>query len=464
MKCYNCNAELTGQDYCEVCGVNVAVYKRILRTADAYYNDGLAKAKVRDLGGAAESLHRSIKYNKYHTDARNLLGLVYFETGDTLHALSEWIISNSLQPEDNVAARYLEELRGNAAVLERAQQAIKKYNVAIAYIRTGSKDLAVIQLKRVLELNAHMLPAYQLLALLQMERGDYRHAKKNLRIAQKIDTYNRTTLAYLKEVDQLYATHRGNPEHLTSVESNRDRVAYKSGNDLVIQPTSFKESHRFWGGLSVLIGFVAGLLVAWFLILPGQRDKIREEYRTREQELLAKVNDTTLGLGTGKTDDDVQASGEPQSTKDPSASREPKSTDDPSASGEPKSTKDPSASGEPEASKAPGASGEPDDTGLDPAVYGDAAARETDDSMTAEDYFDRGADKYDNGEYEESIANTQKALAIDDTHLMSLYYLGRAYQQLEENEKAITVYERIIELYPDNELADDARRFIGELE
>lgn len=455
MKCYNCNANLTRQDYCEVCGVNVAVYKRILRTADAYYNDGLAKAKVRDLGGAAESLHRSIKYNKYHTDARNLLGLVYFETGDTLHALSEWIISNSLQPEENVAARYLEELRGNAAVLERAAQAIKKYNVAIEYIRTGSEDLAVIQLKRVLALNAHMLPAYQLLALLQMQRGDYRHAKKNLRLAQKIDTYNRTTLAYLKEVDQLYAAHRGNPEHLTSVESNRDRVAYKSGNDLVIQPTSFKESHRFHGGLSVLVGFLAGLLVAWFLILPGQRDKIREEYRAREQELLAKVGDTTLNLATeepDKADSDVQASGEPQSTKDPSAS------------GEPKSTKDPSASGEPEASKTPGASAEPDETGLDPAVYGDAAARETDDSMTAEDYFDRGADKYDNGEYEEAIANTQKALAIDDTHLMSLYYLGRAYQQLEENEKAITVYERIIELYPDNELADDARRFIGELE
>lgn len=443
MKCYNCNAKLTRQDYCEVCGVNVAVYKRILRTADAYYNDGLARATVRDLGGAAESLHRSIKYNKYHTDARNLLGLVYFETGDTLHALSEWIISNSLQPEENAAARYLEELRGNAAVLERAEQAIKKYNVAIEYIRTGSEDLAVIQLKRVLALNAHMLPAYQLLALLQMRRGDYRHAKKNLRLAQKIDTYNRTTLAYLKEVDQLYAAHRGNQEHLMSAESNRDRVAYKSGNDLVIQPTSFRESHRFRGGLSVLAGFAAGLLVAWFLILPGQRDKIREEYRSREQELLAKISDTALSLTTEEPDDadsDVQADGEP------------------------KSTKDPSASGGPEASKTPGASGEPDAVGLDPAVYGDAAARETDASMTAEDYFDRGADKYDNGEYEEAIANTQKALAIDDTHLMSLYYLGRAYQQLEENEKAITVYERIIELYPDNELADDARRFIGELE
>lgn len=446
MKCYNCNAELTKRDYCEACGANVAVYKKILRTADAYYNDGLAKARVRDLCGAAESLRRSVKYNKYHTDARNLLGLVYFETGDTLHALLEWVTSNSLQPEDNAAARYLEELRGNAAVLERAGQAIKKYNVAIEYIRTGSEDLAVIQLKRVLALNAHMLPAYHLLALLQMKRGDYRHAKKTLRLAQKIDAYNRTTLAYLKEVDQLYAENRGNPEHLTSVESNRDRVAYKSGNDLVIQPASFKESHRFGGVLSILVGFAAGLLVAWFLILPGQRDEIRQEYREREQELLAKIGDTSLGLATEEADSDAQE------------------TEDPSASSAPESTEEPSASDGPTATKAPGSSAEPEDTGLDPEVYGDTSAMEIDDSMTAEDYFDRGAEKYDMGEYEEAVSNTQKALAIDDTHLMSLYYLGRAYQQLAENKKAITVYERIIELYPDDELADDAQRFIKELE
>ena len=87
-----------------------------------------------------------------------------------------------------------------------------------------------------------------------------------------------------------------------------------------------------------------------------------------------------------------------------------------------------------------------------------------DDSMTAEDYFSRGSEWYDYGDYEDAISNLQKALALDDTHLMSLYYLGRAYQQLEDSEKAIAVYERIIALYPDNELAGDARRFIGQLQ
>lgn len=32
-----------------------------------------------------------------NTNARNLLGLVYFEMGESVKALSEWVISKSLQ-------------------------------------------------------------------------------------------------------------------------------------------------------------------------------------------------------------------------------------------------------------------------------------------------------------------------------------------------------------------------------
>lgn len=75
--------------------------------SNMYYNDGLAKAQVRDLSGAIISLKLCLKYNKQHMMARNLLGLVYFEIGETVAALSQWILSTNLQPEKNIAEDYI---------------------------------------------------------------------------------------------------------------------------------------------------------------------------------------------------------------------------------------------------------------------------------------------------------------------------------------------------------------------
>ena len=44
----------------------------------------------------------SITINKKNIDARNLLGLVYCEMGDVVEALSEWVISKNIQPDNNV--------------------------------------------------------------------------------------------------------------------------------------------------------------------------------------------------------------------------------------------------------------------------------------------------------------------------------------------------------------------------
>ena len=54
---------------------------RIDRASDQYYNIALEKAQVRDLTGAVMYLERSLEFNKYNSNARNLLGLVYLEMG-----------------------------------------------------------------------------------------------------------------------------------------------------------------------------------------------------------------------------------------------------------------------------------------------------------------------------------------------------------------------------------------------
>ena len=89
--------------------------------------------------GAVESLKKSLRFNKKNIQARNLLGLVYFEMGETVSALSEWVISKNFKPENNIAGEYLDEIQKNRARLESINQTIKKYNQGIAVLSSGQQ-------------------------------------------------------------------------------------------------------------------------------------------------------------------------------------------------------------------------------------------------------------------------------------------------------------------------------------
>lgn len=93
--------------------------------ANSYYNLGLEKAKVRDLSGAAQCLKKSLHFSKYQTDARNLLGLIYYENGEVADALVQWVISLNLQPENNLADHYLDEIQRKPGQLETESQNVK---------------------------------------------------------------------------------------------------------------------------------------------------------------------------------------------------------------------------------------------------------------------------------------------------------------------------------------------------
>ena len=106
---------------------------RSRQISNAYYNIGLAKAKERDLTGAADALKKSLRFHKYQTDARNLLGLIYHEIGEVGAALAQWIISLNFQQADNLAEEYLNALQDAPGYLDMADQAAKKYNQSQNY-------------------------------------------------------------------------------------------------------------------------------------------------------------------------------------------------------------------------------------------------------------------------------------------------------------------------------------------
>ena len=134
MRCIYCGTPLSSIDYCSGCGADVTILKRVVRISNLLYNEGLEKASVRDLSGAVSCLKRSLKFNKENIDARNLLGLVYYEIGEVVSALSEWVISKNIMPENNAANLYISRLQSNKNKLDVINQTIHKYNLSLIHI------------------------------------------------------------------------------------------------------------------------------------------------------------------------------------------------------------------------------------------------------------------------------------------------------------------------------------------
>ena len=148
--------------------------------SDIYYNKGLEKARVRDLSGAIETLKVSLMINKYNINARNLLGLIYCEMGEVVEALSQWVMSKNLAPEDNVADSYIRKIQSNQNKFEAVTNAIKKFNISLNYAKDKNYDMAVIQLKKIVAANPHFVKAHLLLAVIYIKDNEYSRAKKLL--------------------------------------------------------------------------------------------------------------------------------------------------------------------------------------------------------------------------------------------------------------------------------------------
>ena len=71
------------------------------------------------------------------------MGLVYFETGEVVAALSEWVISKNLQPNRNLASEYIDKLQANPNKLGAINETIK--NTIMPFF-CAEKDMRTWQL------------------------------------------------------------------------------------------------------------------------------------------------------------------------------------------------------------------------------------------------------------------------------------------------------------------------------
>ncbi len=296
MRCYRCGATLSNDDFCTACGADVKLYKRIVKLSNSFYNEALRKAKVRDLSGAVESLKQSLKCNKNNVEARNLLGLVYFEMGETVQALSEWIISKNIRPKKNIADDFMAELQDNTGKLSTIDQTIKKYNQALSYANQDSIDLAIIQLKKIVSMNPKLLAAYQLLALCYIKTEQWDRARRIILRAEKLDTNNTNLKYYLREVERAMSE-RADGGGDTRNFHHEDAFTYQSGNETIIQPINERERGSTVTVLNIIIGLVVGAAIMWFLVLPARIQSARTDTQNQLQQTSDELASRNADIG-----------------------------------------------------------------------------------------------------------------------------------------------------------------------
>lgn len=465
MFCYNCGCNLSEHDFCTACGADVSLYKKIMYVSNMYYNEGLEKAGVRDLSGAINSLRQSLKFNKNNIEARNLLGLVYFEMGEAVAALSEWVISKNLRSEKNIADDYIEMIQSNASRLDVLNQTIKKYNQAYTYCTQGSKDLAVIQLKKVLSMNPRLVRAHQLLALLYIDGEQWDRAKRELKKCLDIDRNNTLALRYMKEVKLMLTPDEA--AKTAGKRKNEDFVRYQSDNEIIIQPLNVKDTKRsgFTTLLNIGLGILIGLAATYFLIVPARLAEVRNETNSKIAEIgnqLDAKTATITDLESQVSQLEAENSGLKQELEGYVGADGTLSTID-------NLLEAASAYLETEDVVQAGESLEAIAAGVDVTQTSEAFQKLYSTLLAvigpelSQNYYNEGMTSYNDKRYQDAIASLIRAVYYDAENMEALYHLGNAYRENGDKEEAIAAYDKVIELFPGTNRARSSQSYRDQL-
>ncbi len=463
MICPNCNSNMSDKrKRCERCGTDLTVYKKVLRASNLYYNNGLARAKVRDLSGAAIALRKSLDLNKWNTNARNLLGLVYYEMGETVAALSEWVISRHFQAADNDAEEYINKVQSNPTRLDALNQAIKRYNTALNFAKQGSDDLAIIQLKKVVSLNPHFIRAYHLLALLLMKTGENDKAKKYLIKVGKMDVSNTKTLCYLHEMEAPVGK---------DLDSNPEAEQQGRFTNSIMPISSYKEDKpNIMVFVNLVIGVLIGIAVTAILIIPTIKKNITTdensaytnnateiaELEDKNSTLLAENNDLQTQINQLKDQiNSVEVTTEDTSYYPALLSA---ALDYITELDKIEKDRDYSAIADTLAE-------------IDDSQIKDDASRKLLTDLrnatypsVAKYYYNLGHDLYSSGSYEEALLDLSKAMTLDPEDVNAVYFMARAYHRIDDKENAAKYYNIVITDFPDSSRVTDAKDFLKQVQ
>jgi Flp pilus assembly protein TadD len=402
-------------------------------------------------------------------EARNLLGLVYFETGEVVAALSEWVISKNLRPKKNIADDYINMIQTNQNRLDTINQTIKKYNQALTYCNQDSLDLAVIQLKKVLSLNPKFIRAHQLLALLYINSEEWERAKRELTKCLEIDTNNIATLRYLKEVDEMLMPEEGVKTSSKKQKKTEEIIKYQSGNETIIQSVNVKDGKGVTSLLNLGIGIAIGVAIAFFLILPARiqnaKATIDDELRKVSEQSDAKT--ATIDELQQQLNELTEANGELEQELSGYMGT------------------DGSLQSADSLMKAAGAYlTDPEDVTAVADYLEEIETEESDEESSSseafdnlydtlltlagpaisESYYSEGYEAYRQEDYENAIPYLEKAVKYDAANGDALYNLANSYYRAGQEDLAREAYLQVIDLFPGTEKANRSEGYVAEIE
>lgn len=470
MICYRCGCTLSEKDYCTGCGADVGMYKKVLVLSNRYYNDALEKCQVRDLTGAISSLKQSIKLNKNNVDARNLLGLVYFEIGEITESLGQWVISKNIRDTKNIAADYLDLIQENPTSLTNMDQNLKKFNQSLALCYQDSLDYAVIQLKKILSVAPKYLKAHQLLALIYIKNEEWEKAKREVEKCEQIDSGSTITLKYKQEIESVLAPidgGKGKKKKNDSYGSAGVNV-YRTETDTIIQPINNRQSSVLNTLLNMGIGLIIGIAITYFLILPSKIYSVNESAKA-EIATISDEKDKKASELDALSQKVSQTENENAQLKEQLSAYE--SSEDSIAASDALMIAvkvyltNPADIG----SIASALENLEDDEGnLSQAYSEDSTAlyntlMDLVGNRLSAYYYSIAAADYNVENYEAALPNMRRAYRYDKSNSDALFFVASSYRHLDEVDKAKELYALLIENFPGTEKAIKAETYLAEL-
>ncbi len=283
MQCPNCNSEATNQTNCNNCGENPYLLVKSINNSIKLYNNAIIKANLKEYSEAIILCKKSISFDKSNTEARNLLGLLYYKVGRVAEALKQWILSTNFDEDEqnNKAFSYISTFQEELREHEKLNDAITIYNEAITYLKARNDDLAVIRLKKALDINPMFIEAINLLSFCYILQKKYKNASLLLEVALNIDPSNHVAKTYMLEIDN-------NTNKKGNIEKNLIDGYNSNGNLSVIDEdiSTTKNKPNFNSLLAFIGGGLLMSLFMYYLIIPElnqQRIKALEELNTSMQ-------------------------------------------------------------------------------------------------------------------------------------------------------------------------------------
>ena len=294
MLCPNCQAPIESGQKCIICGVDSVLFLGVMGLSDRLYNQGLERLRAFDFYHGIQYLTKSVAINKNNVPARNLLGLALFEVGHVGDALKHWVISHNLLKDANPAIKYINHVHESRRAIERFSDAVVMYNKALNHIRQASDDLAIIQLKKAIEINPKFVDAMNLLTLCHLIQNNKDRALSIIERVLAIDSQNAIALNYLGLLRPNLIGAPRLPKPTAPPPPPKPMVPQQiiPFKQIDIEPPKQKSFH-FAEIIAFFLGAAGAAVIAYFLLIP----MIEQEHDERILEVREEMAQAAVAHG-----------------------------------------------------------------------------------------------------------------------------------------------------------------------